>query len=167
MPAQSDRLLGRGLRHAIAALVPHPPRTRVSSAQPCSTLPGRSTNPRFFGPSLISMQKPPPATFCPPPICACCRMRSRLTACCFYMHPAPLHLWASSASPCSTLSGRWTNPGVFGLFVDRMHKQPQATFCTPSASAFCCMRPRLTACCFYTHPAPLRLWASSASPCSL
>ena len=112
------------------------------------------------------MQKPPPATFCPPPVCACCRMRPRLTACYFYPHPAPLRLWASSASPCSTLSDRWTNPGVFGLFVDRMHKQPHATFCTPSACAFCRLRPRLTACCLFSHPAPLRLWASSASPCS-
>ena len=166
VPAQADRLPVRRLWHAIATRLPHPPRTRASSAQPCGTLPGCSTNPRFFGPSLNSMQKPPPATFCPPPVCACCRMRSRLTACCFHTHPTPLRLWASSASPCSTLSDRWTNPGVFGLFVDRMHKQPHATFCTPFACAFCRVRTRPTACCLYTHPAPPRLWASSASPCS-
>ena len=144
VPAQADRLPVRRLWHAIATRLPHPPRTRASSAQPCGTLPGCSTNPRFFGPSLNSMQKPPPATFCPPPVCACCRMRSRLTACCFHTHPTPLRLWASSASPCSTLSDRWTNPGVFGLFVDRMHKQPHATFCTPSACAFGRTQPRVT-----------------------
>ena len=166
VPAQPDRLLVRRPWHAVTTRLPHPPRTRASSAQPCSTLPGRSTNPRFFGPSLISMQKPPPATFCPPPICACCRMRSRLTACCFYMHPAPLHLWASSASPCSTLSGRWTNPGVFGLFVDRMHKQPHATFCTPSACAFGRTQPRVPPYCFYARSTPPRMRASLALPCS-
>ena len=66
-----DRSLGRGLRRAVAAIVPHPPRTRVSSAQPCSTLPGRSTNPRFSGPqtgpSIDSTQNHRPPLFAPLP----------------------------------------------------------------------------------------------------
>jgi len=156
VPAQPDRLLVRRSWHAIATRLPHPPRTRASSAQPCSTLPGCSTNPRFFGPSLNSMQKPPPATFCPPPVCAFCRTQPRLTACYFCTHPRPLCLWTSSASPCSTLSDRWTNTGVFGLFIDRMHKQPRATCCPPPICTFCRTRPRLTACCFCTCPAPDR-----------
>jgi len=63
VPAQPDRLPVRRPWHAIATRLPHPPRTRASSAQPCSTLPGCSTNPRFFGPSLNSMQKPRPPLF--------------------------------------------------------------------------------------------------------
>ena len=112
VPAQPDRLPVRRLWHAIATRLPHPPRTRASSAQPCSTLPGCSTNPRVFGPSLNSMQKPPPATFSRPPVCAFCRTQPRLTACYFCTHPRPLCLWTSSASPCSTLSDCWTNTGV-------------------------------------------------------